>query len=401
MNYSVLSPQKSDPEEVLRQNVLLPFSPEVVEFIGEFSRVIMKDHSLREFPEVIALAFWMRKASLAKLEKTFEERRLDAVLLGRGVVFHIAPANVDTIFIYSLFMSMLAGNVNIVRVSGKKSPILNVLLGVLNKVTDSNKFEEVRKRFLVVQYEHNDEITGYFSQQCDARVTWGGDETIRRIRAIPIKPTALELTFADKFSFCILNAAEVLQLKDFEALSVNFYNDSYWFRQMACSSLRLVVWIGDNETIEKARELFWKHIEETVEQKQQEISAASAVDKLAAQYSMAVEGDSVTIVPSSTNRVNRVLLASPGDLKRELHCGSGLFFELKLKKIDDISQFVTRKDQTMGYFGFDVHELKQMVLKNKLKGIDRIVPLGKALDFSHIWDGFDLLRELCREVYIT
>ena len=37
------------------------------------------------------------------------------LLLSRGVVFHIAPKNVDTIFVYSFVLSLLCANKNIIR----------------------------------------------------------------------------------------------------------------------------------------------------------------------------------------------------------------------------------------------------------------------------------------------
>ncbi|MFC6804089.1 acyl-CoA reductase [Deinococcus caeni] len=38
----------------------------------------------------------------------------------RGLVFHVPPANVDTIFIYSWLMSVLAGNRNVIRLSSRE-----------------------------------------------------------------------------------------------------------------------------------------------------------------------------------------------------------------------------------------------------------------------------------------
>jgi hypothetical protein len=32
--------------------------------------------------------------------------------------------------------------------------------------------------------------------------------------------------------------------------------------------------------------------------------------------------------------------------------------------------------------------------------VDRIVPVGQALQFQRFWDGYDLLQELTRHVYI-
>ena len=36
------------------------------------------------------------------------------------------------------------------------------------------------------------------------------------------------------------------------------------------------------------------------------------------------------------------------------------------------------------------------VFKNRLSGIDRIVPVGEALDIGVIWDGYDIVRSLSR-----
>ena len=44
--------------------------------------------------------------------------------------------------------------------------------------------------------------------------------------------------------------------------------------------------------------------------------------------------------------------------------------------------------------------LKKFVIKNNLSGIDRIVPIGQALDISFFWDGYDLNRILSRVVDI-
>ena len=40
------------------------------------------------------------------------------------------------------------------------------------------------------------------------------------------------------------------------------------------------------------------------------------------------------------------------------------------------------------------------VSDNLPQGIDRIVSIGRMMDFSYVWDGHDLLREFCREINI-
>ena len=54
----------------------------------------------------------------------------------------------------------------------------------------------------------------------------------------------------------------------------------------------------------------------------------------------------------------------------------------------------------MTYFGVDKFDLLNFVLKNRLSGIDRIVPLGNALDMDIIWDGYDIVRSLSRIIEV-
>jgi hypothetical protein len=197
--YRVLAPANSSEDLLRRQHILPPFDPAVTAFIADISDSIFKNRFYRRYPELVAMAFWMRKASITRLKSDFENEKKDRLWLGRGVVFHIAPANVDTIFVYSWFLSMLMGNINIVRISSKLNESVRMLVKLINEVTNRDDFAEIRNRFLIIQYEHNDETTGYFSSMCDVRVIWGGDETIKRIRRIPLNPSAIELVFADKF----------------------------------------------------------------------------------------------------------------------------------------------------------------------------------------------------------
>jgi hypothetical protein len=59
-----------------------------------------------------------------------------------------------------------------------------------------------------------------------------------------------------------------------------------------------------------------------------------------------------------------------------------------------------KKYQTISYYGFDTQELSSAINNTQPIGIDRVVPIGKSLDFSHIWDGYDLLKSFTREIEI-
>ena len=65
---------------------LAPFAEEVIGFCSDFSRAIFKDSEAAHYPELQALAFWMRKAELVRLRDAFlEERRAGVSLVPQGV----------------------------------------------------------------------------------------------------------------------------------------------------------------------------------------------------------------------------------------------------------------------------------------------------------------------------
>ncbi len=45
-------------------------------------------------------------------------------------------------------------------------------------------------------------------------------------------------------------------------------------------------------------------------------------------------------------------------------------------------------------------DMFQPVLTSRIKGVDRIVPIGKTMDFDLIWDGYNLLSYLTKFVIL-
>ncbi len=402
MNYEIVCPSElcghCDPD--LPNHILAPFSEEVIAFVDAFSRHLFESPSAKKFPELMALAFWMRRGRVEKIKNDFEYQHSNKVLLGRGVVFHIAPANVDTLFIYSWFLSLLVGNSNIIRLSSKTNAQLAVLIDTVNNLFEQDCFSVFRKRTLLVRYDHDDEVTGYFSSRCDVRVIWGGDTTIQHIRSIPIPPTAVELPFADKFSLAVIDALAFVQSNEQQEVVNNFYNDAYWFGQMACSSPRLVVWVGAADAVDAAQQIFWELLEKKVFQATPDLSAADVMNKYVASGMMAIDHLGVTLKHDEHGWIHRVQINSLEEVDEQKHCGAGLFFEAKLDDLKELALYFNNRNQTVTYYGIKQTEWQQLVKTSRPNGVDRIVPIGQALNFSVTWDGVDLLSSFCREVSI-
>ena len=86
---------------------------------------------------------------------------------------------------------------------------------------------------------------------------------------------------------------------------------------------------------------------------------------------------------------------------RQAHPGNGLFLEIENNEIDEISSNIRDIDQTLSYFGLTKEEIFTLLDKVKNRGIDRVVPVGQSLDFSVVWDGYDLIEQFSRKIVVT
>jgi hypothetical protein len=399
-SYEALLPNSPQPEQLSAIPPLPPFAEESLAFVDALSRNLLRSEA-RTFPELVALAYWMRRANLERLRAELHQRIGDTLHVPRGTVLHIAPSNVDSIFVYSWFLSLLTGNRNIVRLSSKPSAQADQLVRAITEILADPTHAAIASRNLLVKYEANDATTERFSAACDVRVIWGGDNTVGQIRRLALPPTATEVAFSNKYSLALLHAARWLEADETakNALARAFYNDSYWFDQMACSSPRSVLWVGSKEQGQAAAQDFWPRIEAILSAQHERFGDVDYINKLITQDVMAMEFEANTTRGTSNDLV-RIWLDTPA-LHEQHHCGAGLFFESALPNIDALRPLLNRTVQTVSYAGFTKEELRSFVAAAPIAGIDRIVPFGHALDFGPVWDGFDLFRVFMREISVT
>ena len=365
-----------------------PFSDDVLLFIEAISKRLTKEDSYRQFEELVALGFWLRRSHINSLKKRFFKHYVEDIVMPRGVVFHIAPSNVDTIFLYSFVLSLLVGNHNIVRITQKENPQIEPLLSLV--VEELKNFPNLYNSTLLIRYGHEDSITQELSKLCDVRVIWGGDATIEHIRKIPIKPTAIELTFADKFSFFAIKLSQVVLDENFYE---KLYRDSFTFLQNACSSIRAICFI-DTSSAEK--KLFWNGFYNFIEMKRPQLEAKTQIDKLIALTSLAIENETITL--SFQPFMSVVKLPNLEAIDEQKHCGGGLFYDIDIKNLEELFSYSTKKDQTLSLAGITEEELHKAFKQSPPQGFDRVVSVGKAMEFNAVWDGFDIMSSLSRIV---
>ncbi|TWP51608.1 gamma-glutamyl phosphate reductase [Lentzea tibetensis] len=370
----------------------------IVDFLVSFARKLLAPATARRFPELASLGFFLRRGEIAKVLRQLETPA-GVLRFGRGLVFHIPPANVDTIFVYSWALSALAGNRNVVRISPRSAGAAEAVVEALNEAL-KDAHPAVAETQVMVTYDRDDKVTAALSAACDLRVIWGGDRAVNEVRKLPLAPHSRDVTFPDRASFALLsvdgwNNATPEQKRD---VAVGFYNDSYWFDQAACSSPRALFWVGDEVAAQQARVEFRKELSAVLEAKNHVVEPAMAVQKRVSAYGVAADGHA-TSISFDGNAVATLELTAPEDVPREW-LGAGTFPFATLPSLSALVSMVERKDQTLSVFGFSQEELESLAHDLAGRGIDRIVPFGNALTFSERWDGYDLLAEFTRLVTV-
>ncbi|HET6765138.1 MAG TPA: metallophosphoesterase [Longimicrobiaceae bacterium] len=133
---------------------------------------------------------------------------------------------------------------------------------------------------------------------------------------------------------------------------------------------------------------------EVVAQRGWTVDAAMAVEKRVHAYGLAATG-AVTAMAFPENAVTALTLAGVPDAPRRW-IGAGAFPFAAVDRLEDLVPVLNRQDQTISHFGFAPAELRAFAAELGGRGVDRIVPIGSALTFSAIWDGYDLPREFTR-----
>lgn len=369
------------------------FDWEVLEFLNDLSKTLMKDSQSRNFSDVVTFAFWIRMASTKRMQEQYGKKDKN-IHLGRGSAFHIAPSNVPVNFAYSLVAGLLTGNSNVVRVPSKTFPQVSIIVDGIKKTLRYHK--QMRQYIILIRYERSKAINDFLSMLSDIRIVWGGDATISELRKSPLPARSLEITFADRYSLAVINAEAYLTVKDKATVAENFYNDTYFSDQNACTSPRIVIWTGKKKS--EAKKLFWRKLHEVVEKKYH-FQSIQGVNKLTSGYLLAANLPGTKIIQHGDNTVTGVSIPEITEYLMDLKDNSGYFFEYDCNDIHALKTLCDdRRCQTIGFLG-DKEELLPL-LTSGIHGVDRVVPIGKTMDFDLIWDGYDLVSQMSRTIKI-
>ena len=378
-----------------------PFAEARLETLARLSAGLLADPVLRQDPASVSVAYWLRRAQLARLAEEFTRRaatETDVLRVPVGRVLHLAPSNVDTLFIYSWALAYLCGNASIVRLSQDRGVVVEALLGVIRAVAADDA--ELRR----VQPVR------------DLRARRRGDRgALRLVRAPghlgrrrgrgrdpPAAASAARQRAGVREQVFVRRdrrGALPRRRTDDERARVasGFFNDLFWFDQMACSSPHVVFWVGPADVAEASARAFEVALQAEVGRRRFDPPVSSAVHRRTYAFGLAASAD-VRVVLEHRGFVG-VHVRDRAALDKEI-CGGGLFRHVPVATLAEVLPFVDEGDQTVTHWGFEAGALREFAAGAGARGLDRVVPIGEALAFDVVWDGFHLIDDVLRRVRV-
>jgi hypothetical protein len=368
------------------------FEINTINFLDEVSQEIIKNKKYSKYTDIITFAFFIRKKNLIKISKDYKNKDR---MIGRGIAYHITPSNIPINFAYSLVFGLLSGNNNIVRLPSKNFIQIKILYKIFYKTLKKKKYLELYKRICLVKYERSDEISSELSKKADIRLIWGGDETVNQFQKYATTPRCIDLKFANRYSISIIDVNKLAKLSNnnLENIVNRFYNDSYTMDQKGCSSPQALIWIGKDK--KKIKDKFFNTLSKIADKKYDNDLAVT--NNKIASLSLAAIKSEINFLSSHKNfNLIRIKLKKISNQIEKIHPHFGTFVEININNLDELNKIISKKLQTITFYGVDKKKIYDLVFKYGILGVDRIVPIGRALDMGIEWDGYDVIAALSR-----
>lgn len=366
-----------------------------VRFLAQLSRSLLADPRVRALPDVATFAYWCRQANLSRMAASLT--RVGHLQMGLGLTFHVCPANVPVNFAFSMAFGLLSGNTNVLRLPSKPSPAAEFLLAAIKQELDDPAHGQVAQAILLVRFERDDEVNRFWTSVADGRIVWGGDATVAHMRSFPTKARSREVAFPDRYSICVFEPNSILAMDEpaLRGFCQRLFNDIYLMDQAACSSPQLCVWVGAQGAVSLAKARLWPALTRHAE-RLYALQAVQVMDKFVQICRHAIGQPEVRQIVRHQNILYRVELADVGPRQDECRGQFGTIHEVRFDSLDQLAPLINERYQTLCVQGVAPEEVRELIVRHGLRGIDRVVPVGRALDMDIVWDGYDLIGSLSR-----
>ena len=312
-----------------------------------------------------------------------------------GIVGHWPAGNIAIQPMLSMTCALLGGNAAIVRVPRDLREITCRLLEPLGFFDSGAKL--MRRIFLAV-FDHNrQDLQEAMAKVVDGAMIWGGDESVRRIRALPFPPWARLSVFGPRISAAAMDAGAWDNPAGQESWCRRVARDVWQFEQQACSSPQTLFLENPSE---RPIQTFIANLRRAFESENRAHARtaipASMTSRIVQARAAWLVGDPKHSAVFPPTPDWSLLLGAGSDMSQPVQGKT-----LAVLQVHDLREAISKFDgnvQTLGLGMADADREKQLALLAAKRGVDRIVKLGRMHTFGSPWDGADLIRPMVRLV---
>lgn len=391
-------------------NILKSIPVEVViSILDEYSKKLYLNKELLKVEGVPFLLSYLKRNNVENLIKSniVDQNYLNEFIhgengkyikaQGRGIACHWIAGNVPTLAFYSIFQALIAKNSNIVRVPKQSVDLILKLLDLMDNIKVKYKSKiyyskDILKNISLIYFDSNDKLLNeQMSAKADARIIWGGEETVKFINSLPKKSTCKDLFFGPKYSLAIFDRS-VIESCECEELMNRLAMDVAIFDQKACSSPQVLFIeksnIPFNETIKKLSNAF-KKLDKRYANILDESTAGRIINERGI-YSLSLDKDL-----SCSKGLNYTILIN-NKIVLEKPIGGRCLFVKEINSMFEVKDLITRRVQTIGIACKDKNKTLEFADSVTALGVDRVVDVGLMNIHDYPWDGCFMINELVR-----
>lgn len=316
----------------------------------------------------------------------------------KGLVCHWLAGNVQVLGMFALAESILAKNVNLLKVSSKDKGVFASLLKAFEGETFTTRGgysvsgDDLLKTIALVYFDHgNDDLGRLMSVGADARIAWGGKEAVMTVTGYPNRFDCDDIIMGPKLSFSVVASEELEDDHAAKKLARKIAVDASVFDQTGCASAHnLFVERGGNISPEQ----FVDYLAEGMKKAAIQIpKLRMSPEQISAIHSVRSIYDFKGKVIGAEDSAWTVLYSEDPGICAPVY--SRVLFVHPVESINDVLPYVDDNIQTIGMAAHGKKAL-DFAAKAAEKGAVRFPDCGRMLDFENPWDGMFMMERLVR-----